>query len=131
MKKHETEIRSKEIHFRLKQAEYNKMEALRKQSNEKSLSNYLRKVALKKPVLVTYRNASADAFLLEMVELKDQLRILGNTYGLAVRTLRLLEKIPDFKAWIQQYENSRQSLLAMVKDIHSKVIQLYEQWLQK
>jgi hypothetical protein len=91
----------------------------------------VRKVVLQNPVTVKYRNASADDFLRDMVELKKQLSALAGHYSEAVKKLQLLEKIPEFRTWLLTYENSRQAFQSKVSEIHLKVIQLYEQWLQK
>ena len=116
---------------RLNPQEYEQLQKFQEQTTEKTISNYLRKVALRKPVLVKYRNTSADDFLRDMVELKRELSALGNNYNQAVKKLHVLEKIPEFRSWLMIYEHSRQAFLAKVEQIHVRITRLYELWLQK
>jgi aminopeptidase N len=131
MKKRENEVRRKMVVVRFNQAEYHQLLQFKRQTTEKTISNYLRKLAVNKPICVTYRNVTADEFLREMAELKNQLTVLGNHYNQAVKKLHLLEKVPEFRTWILMYESSRQLVLGKVDEINSKVTQLYEQWLRK
>ena len=86
---------------------------------------------MQKPVTVKYRNQSADDFLKQMLELKKELNGIGNNFNQAVHKLHILDKIPEFRDWIQQYDGLQKSLVSKVEEIKLKVSQLYEQWLQK
>ena len=86
---------------------------------------------MQKPVTVKYRNQSADDFLKQMLELKKELNGIGNNFNQAVHKLHILDKIPEFRFWIQQYDGLQKSLVSKVEEIKLKVSQLYEQWLQK
>lgn len=92
---------------------------------EKDTSSYLRKVALQKRVMVKYRNASADDFLLDMLTLKEELNAIGNNFNLAVHKLHLLDKIPEFSVWISQYDGLYQSFISKTEQINLKVNELY------
>ena len=50
MKKPENEVKKKVVVMRMHHSELERLEKLQKQSTEKYLSNYLRKVALQRPV---------------------------------------------------------------------------------
>ncbi len=131
MKKRESEVRKKMIVVRMNNEEFEQVEKLRKQSIERNLSSYLRKVSLQKPVTVKYRNQSADDFLKQMLELKKELNGIGNNFNQAVHKLHLLEKIPEFRVWINQYDGLQKVLLGKVEEIKLRMNQLYEQWLLK
>jgi hypothetical protein len=131
MKKKETEVRRRMVVVRLNPEEYQQLQQFQEQTTETTISNYLRKVALQKPVLVKYRNSSADDFLRDMLELKRELSSLGNNYNQAVKKLHVLEKIPEFRSWLMIYEHSRQAFLQKVEQIHVRITRLYELWLQK
>jgi hypothetical protein len=131
MKKPEKEVRQKMIVVRMNKAEFEKLESLQKQSLEKSLSNYLRKVALQKPVIITYRNLSADAFLQEMILLRKELSAIGNNFNQAVKKLHILEKIPEFRTWLLLYDRQKDEIANKLGDIFKKMNTVYEQWLQK
>jgi len=91
----------------------------------------MRKVSMQKPVTIKYRNQSADDFLKDMLGLKKELNAIGNNFNQAVHKLHLLDKIPEFRVWINHYESLQQSLVSKVEEIKLTVNKLYEEWLQK
>ncbi len=131
MKKQENEVRNKMVVIRMNKTEFEKAENLRKKTTERYLSSYLRKLSLEKPVTVKYRNQSADDFLKEMLGLKKELNGIGNNFNQAVHKLHLLDKIPEFRVWVNQYDDLQKSLMNKVEEIKSKVNELYEKWLLK
>ncbi len=131
MKKQENEVRKKMVVVRMNEAEINQLTKLQQKTTEKDTSSYLRKVALQKPVTVKYRNESADDFLLDMLNLKKELNAIGNNFNQAVHKLHILDKIPEFRAWVQQYDGLQKVLIGKVEEIKLRMNQLYEQWLQK
>ncbi len=131
MKKLESEVRSKMVVVRMNETEINQLTKLQGKTTEKDTSAYLRKVALQKPVTVKYRNESADDFLLDMLNLKKELNAIGINFNQAVHKLHILDKIPEFRVWVQQYDGLQKVLLSKVEEIKLRMNQLYEQWLQK
>ena len=131
MKKLETEVRKKMVVVRMNETEFSQLEKYQQRTTEKDTSAYLRKVALQKPVTVKYRNESADDFLLDMLNLKKELNAIGNNFNQAVHKLHLLDKIPEFRVWVQQYDGLQKILISKVEEIKLRMNQLYEQWLQK
>lgn len=131
MKKREEEVRRKMVVVRMNEQEYKQLEKFQRQTIEKNIGSYLRKIALQKPVTVKYRNESADDFLLDMLGLKKELHAIGNNFNQAVHKLHLLDKIPEFRVWVQQYDGLQKSLNSKVDEIKNRMNQLYEQWLQR
>jgi hypothetical protein len=131
MKKLESEVRNKMVVVRMNESEINQLTKFQKRTTEKDTSSYLRKVALQKPVTVKYRNESADDFLMDMLNLKKELNAIGNNFNQAVHKLHLLDKIPEFRLWVQQYDGLQKILISKVEEIKLRMNQLYEQWLQK
>jgi len=131
MKKEEKEVRKHFVKTRMNDTELDQLIKLQNKTTEKDVSSYLRKIALQKPVTVKYRNQSADDFLKEMLLLKKELNAIGNNFNQAVHKLHILDKIPEFRAWINQYDGLQKSLIAKVEEIKLKVAQLYDQWLQR
>ena len=131
MKKQESEVRNKMVVVRMNEAEINQLVKFQQKTTEKDTSSYLRKVALQKPVTVKYRNESADDFLLDMLNLKKELNAIGNNFNQAVHKLHILDKIPEFRVWVQQYDGLQKVLVSKVEEIKLRMNQLYEQWLQK
>lgn len=131
MKKKESEVRNIFFKFRINGSELNQLKKLQQQSTERSVSNYVRNVALQKPVIVKYRNQTADDFLTEMVQLKKELNAIGNNFNQTVHKLHILDKIPEFRTWIKFYQDLHQSVVMKVEEINVKVNKLYDQWLLK
>lgn len=131
VKKQENEVRKKVFKIRMNDAEIKMVRKYKEQTTERSLSGYMRKVSMQKPVTIKYRNQSADDFLKEMLGLKKELNAIGNNFNQAVHKLHLLDKIPEFRVWINHYESVQQSLVSKVEEIKLKVSKLYEEWLQK
>ena len=116
---------------RMNETEFEQAEKFRKKTTERYLSTYVRKLSLQKPLTVKYRNESADDFLLDMLNLKKELNAIGNNFNQAVHKLHILDKIPEFRAWVQQYDGLQKVLISKVEEIKLRMNQLYEQWLQK
>lgn len=131
MKKSEKELRKHFVKTRMNDDEVNQLLKLQQRTTEKDTSSYLRKVALQKPVTIKYRNESADDFLLDMLNLKKELNAIGNNFNQAVHKLHLLDKIPEFRVWVQQYDSLQKALISKVDEIKLRMNQLYDQWLQK
>lgn len=131
MKKCEKEVRRKMVVVRMNETEFTQLEKLQQKTTTKDVSSYLRKVALQKPIVVKYRNESADDFLLDMLNLKKELNAIGNNFNQAVHKLHILDKIPEFRVWVQQYDGLQKILISKVEEIKLRMNQLYEQWLQK
>ncbi len=131
MRKQKTEVRNKMIVVRVNSTEFEQVEKLRKQSTERNISSYIRKLSLNKPLTVKYRNQSADDFLKQMLELKRDLNGVGNNFNQAVHKLHLLDKIPEFRVWVTQYDGLQKVLLNKIEEIRLRMSQLYEQWLLK
>ena len=127
----ERKVRSKWIHIRVNETEFKKIEGFWKASTCNKLSDYARTILLNKPVIIKYRNGSADEFLAEMIKLKNELSAIGNNFNQAVHRLHILDRIPDIKTWLLLNEPLKQSFLKKVEEIRLTTIQIYKVWLQK
>jgi MobC-like protein len=131
MKKKENEVRKIMLKVRMNEEELKQVKKHQQKSTERNLSSYVREVVLQKPVLINYRNQSADDFLEEMLGLKKELNAIGNNFNQVVHKLHVLDKIPEFRFWINHYEDLNRSLIGKVDEIKIKMAKLYEEWLQK
>ncbi len=131
MKKQENEVRKKFIKIRMNEGEIKQVKKNQQQTTERNLSDYIRKVSLQKPVIVKYRNQSADDFLRDMLPLKKELNAIGNNFNQAVTKLHILDKIPEFRSWILTNDSLQKILVNKVEEIRLRMNQLYEQWLRK
>lgn len=131
MKKKEEDVRRKMIVVRMNEKEFTALEKLRASSTEKTVSNYLRKVALRRPVTIVYRNETADDFLNELIQLKRELHFIGHNFNQAVHKLHTLDRIPEFRTWIRQYETVHHQFLQKEDQIIARGNQIYQLWLQE
>lgn len=131
MKKQEAKVRNLIFKLRLNQDEKHQLKQLQQKSTERDLSTYIRKVALRQPVTIKYRNETADEFLQCMLQLKKELNGIGNNFNQAVKKLHVLDKIPEFRFWITQHETLQQSIASKTEEIRLFMHQLHTQWSQK
>ena len=131
MKKNENEVRKIMLKVRMNENELQQVKKHQQKSTEKNISAYVREVAMQKPILINYRNQSADDFLNDMLPLKKDLNGIGNNFNQVVHKLHILDKIPEFRAWVNHYDGLHQSLVNKVEEIKLRMNQLYEEWLQK
>ena len=131
MKQKEKAVYTKRVCIRLKEIEFNKLETEFKKTTCRKFSEFLRNVMLAKPITIRYRNASADAFLTEMIGLKNELSAIGNNFNQMVKRLHTLSHLHELKAWIIFSESSKQILHEKVQEIREKMSQIYEQWSQE
>ncbi len=130
MEKEKSDVRKNFVRLRMNDDEFNRLKTLQAKTTEKILSNYLRKVILQQPVIFTHRNLSADDFLREMSLLRKELNAIGHNYNQAVKKLHTIDKIPEFRFWIQQNEIVRTRFLNKVEEIKSHIYTIYERWSQ-
>jgi MobC-like protein len=128
----EKETTKKEwISFRVKPCEYDKIFELFQMTTCRKLSEYARKVLLLNPVVIKYRNQSADSFLSEMILLKNELSAIGNNFNQAVKRLHSMDSIDQMKSWLLIYEATHKSFLTKVDEIKDHLNQIYEIWSRK
>jgi hypothetical protein len=122
--------RTKWLHLRLKPEEYARIQKQFSKTTCRKISDYSRKILLGKPVVTTYRNQSLDDFMTEMMQVRNELNSIGNNFNQAVKKLHTLQQIPEFKAWIINYELEKQILLNKVDEIKNRINKIADQWLQ-
>ncbi len=131
MKQKEKAVYNKRITIRLKDSEFFQLEAQFKKTTCRKLSEYLRRLMLAKPITLIYRNASADVFLSEMIELKNELSAIGKNFNQMVKKLHAFDHFSEVKMWAIINESSKLILDKKMQEIREKLSLIYEQWLQK
>ncbi len=119
------------ISFRVKPKEYDTIHGHFSKTTCRKLSEYARNVLLQKPVVIKFRNQSADDFLAEMILLKNELNAIGNNYNQSVKRLHTMERIPEVKTWLQNDQLFRGNLLKQTEQIRERMEQIYRLWLSK
>jgi hypothetical protein len=120
---------SKWLHIRLKEDEYDRIQKKFKQSIDRKLSQYARKVLLNKPITVNYRNQSLDDFMHEMIGLRNELNAIGNNLNQTVKRLHSLEDFDEIKIWLLLNETATQIITKKVTEIKDKIGQINDIWL--
>jgi hypothetical protein len=131
MKKEEISKHSCRVTVRYKPEELKQVKKQFKNTTCRKISEYIRKTSLHKPVVITYRNQSADDFLSEMIQLKNELNAIGNNFNQTVKKLHTLNHLSEFKSWVMINESGRQILFKKIEEIKEKMNQIYQQWLQE
>ena len=129
--KKEKEVRKKMIVVRMNPTEYDNLQKLYSKSTCRQLSEYLRKVALQKPITIKYRNEGADEILSALLKIKTELNAIGNNFNQAVHKLHILDQIPEFRSWLMLYETTRQSIEKKLAETKEQMVQIYHQWSPK
>lgn len=120
------EIRAKWVSVRLNEMEKNKLEKLYKKTTCNSLGEYVRSVLLKEPVIVRFRNRSADDFIEEILLLRKELNAIGNNFNQLVHKLYTLDSISEIKAWAILNESGKKIFMKKVAEISEKMSEIYE-----
>jgi len=124
-------VRDRWLTVRLSEEEEKKVTTLASKTTAPSLSEYARYTLLREPVIVLFRNQSADDFLTEMLLLKKELHAIGNNFNQAVHRLHTLDHDPQVKVWAERYEPLLHSFNQKTKEIQDKLQQIYQQWSQE
>lgn len=119
------------ISFRVTPAEYGAIQLNMKATTSRNLSEFARRVLLNKPVVVRYRNESADHFLTEMIQLRKELHAIGNNFNQAVKRLHTLDTIHEIQTWLLINDPLKDSITSQTKRIEEKLQQNYDLWLSK
>lgn len=119
------------ITVRYTPAELSQLNKSFRASTCKKISEYIRNSSLHKPVTLTYRNQSADDFLSEMVQLKNELNHIGNNFNQAVHKLHTLDTVPEIKTWLLLNEAGKKLFFQKTEEIKQRLQQIYQQWLQE
>ena len=121
--------RSKRVHVRFTDEEFQKIQAKFSKSTCRKLSEYVRLVLLNKPVTMNQRNQSLDDFLDEMIALRNELNAIGNNYNQTVKRLYTLEDVGDIKTWLMINEAARKIIQNKIAEIKEKINQINDTWL--
>ena len=119
------------ISFWVNPAEFEQIAKLQRSTTCRSLSEYIRKLLLAKPVVVKYRSESADQYLEEMIVLKNELNAIGNHFYQAVKRLHTLDTTGEMRSWLTLYESTHQALIRKIEEIKERLNQIYELWSSK
>lgn len=125
------EIRAKWVTVRLNETERTRLDKLYKKTTCNSLGEYIRSVLIKEPVIVRFRNQSADDFLEEILLLRKELNAIGNNFNQLVHKLYTLDSLPEIKTWAILNESGKKIFMKKVAEISEKMSAIYEKLAQE
>lgn len=97
----------------------------------RKLSEYMRKKLLDKAIVTTYRNASMDEQMAELILLRKELNNIGNNFNQVVHKLHMVDHIPELKIWFKLYDGNRVEVTRKMEEIKGRINQMAELWLQR
>lgn len=118
------------LHLRLTIEEQQKIQEAFSKTTQRKISDYARKILLGRPMIATYRNASLDELMQELLLLRKDLNGLANNFNQAVHKLHTLEHDQEFKYWTSHYEKQREILFVKVEEMRELMAKIGAAWLQ-
>jgi len=128
--KTENTNRTRIIGLRLTPAEYEKIKKKWQATTSPKLSDYVRAMLFQKTLVGTYRNASLDEMMPEMIRLRTELNALGNNLNQAVKKLHSMQQIPNFRDYMIRFEIDRKILANKVEEIKNHIEKYAGLWLR-
>ena len=122
--------RNRWLHIRLTKEELEFIDQNFKATTCRKRSDFVRRILLRKPIVLRYRNESLDKLLQELIQLRSQLNFLGNNFNQSVKKLHTLFEISDLRVWILEYDSDRNKYFSLVEEIKRHIENLAQKWLQ-
>ncbi len=120
--------RTKIIAFWITPEEYHQLSDKSKATTGKKISIYIRSVLFEGKVTVLTRDQSLDAFMTELIKLRNELNFISNNYNQAVKRLHTYNDYPEVKLWLLLNETNQEILFKMIEQIKLQIIQFGESW---
>ena len=120
--------RTKFISFRITPEEYQQINNKCKATTGKKISIYVRSILFEGKVTILTRDQSLDAFMTELIKLRNELSAIGNNYNQAVKRLNTYKDYPEVKLWLVFNEANQETLFKKIEQIKSRITQFGESW---
>lgn len=120
--------RTKYLEVRLTEAEHQQLKELVSQTLSPSKSSYCRRVLLQKPVIIRTHNESLDQFIADMVQLRKELKNIGDDVNQSVHHLQTLQTLPEIQQWILINEQDKTQLFRIIETISNHIDNAYQLW---
>jgi hypothetical protein len=112
----------------MSEEEHKALENIFHQSTCSTMSDYMRKMVLGKPIVLHYRDRNLDEFMTRVRELQKELNSIGGNFNQLVRRLHALKNLPDLQQWILLNEQEKTRLFRQIEAITNTVNQIYQRW---
>ncbi|WP_439558247.1 plasmid mobilization protein [Dyadobacter sp.] len=124
------ESRNKWLHIRLTAKESEIIRRKVQRTTCRKISDYARKIILSEPITINYRNESLDSLMNTLIELRRELSAIGNNFNQVVKRLQTLSQISEYRSWLDEYEQDKNTVLKMIETIQSEISKAAKTWLQ-
>lgn len=124
------ENRTKWLHVRLTEQEFEILKRRFSKTTQRKLSGYARDILLGKPMIAAYRNQSLQDIMAELSLLRKDLNGIANNFNQAVRKLHVSDTTNDIRAWVQNHEGVGAELLKYIRELHGFINKTAEKWLR-
>lgn len=130
MEKDKKQTRNQWLHLRLSENEKIQIHKAFLKTTQRKLSDYARKILLGKPMVSTYRNASLDGLMDELIKLRKDLNGLANNFNQTVHKLHTLDHSASASLMLKHYENERQILFKKIEQMKNMMDRIGAEWLR-
>ncbi|PWJ91298.1 mobilization protein MobC [Flavobacterium araucananum] len=130
MMKRENSNRTRIVGLRFTPLEYAELEKRFRASTCRKLSDHMRRHLFNKPIVTTYRNASFDEYIEEIMTLNCELNSIGNNINQISKKMNSLRMISELKNQLTDFEIQKLKLFEKMEEIKLQSQKFSEQWLQ-
>jgi hypothetical protein len=120
--------KTKWLHLRISQEEYDKLQIDLKGTTCRKLSEYVRDIVFNRPITVFFRSKSADEFLQVAVGLKNELNAAGKNFNQAVKRLHEVYHQSTWRDDLNFFEATQFSLNQKINEIKQVLVKMYERF---
>ncbi|OXG07843.1 mobilization protein [Flavobacterium araucananum] len=128
--KRENSNRTRIVGLRFTPLEYAELEKRFRASTCRKLSDHMRRHLFNKPIVTTYRNASFDEYIEEIMTLNCELNSIGNNINQISKKMNSLRMISELKNQLTDFEIQKLKLFEKMEEIKLQSQKFSEQWLQ-
>ncbi|GAA4341117.1 plasmid mobilization protein [Flaviaesturariibacter amylovorans] len=128
MENKQNKNRCRKVTIRFTDAEFSMLDGRFRATTKRKLSEYLRAHLLEKKIAVLTRDASLDALVAELIQVRRELNAIGQNFNQAVKRLHAMEHFVELKAWVLVNEKSKELLFQKVGEIQVKIDQIAARW---
>lgn len=130
MEKEKKQTRDHWLHLRLSENEKIQIRKAYLKTTQRRISDYARKILLGKPMVASYRNASMDELMNELIKLRKDLNGLSNNFNQTVHKLHTLDHSSSLKILLNHYESERKILFKKVEEMREMMNKMGAEWLR-
>jgi hypothetical protein len=130
MEEGKKERREQWLHLRLTDQEKIQIHKAFLKTTQRRISDYARKILLGKPMIGSYRNASMDELMNELISLRKDLNGLANNFNQTVHKLHTLDHQSSLQTLLTHYESQRKILFDKVEDMRLIMNKIGTEWLR-